>query len=68
MPFNKTTAAAGGRKGGKWTKPPETVRNKQFIIKLSQIELDAFTQKAAAAGISRTELIIRAVTAYDPQQ
>jgi len=39
MPFNKDTAAAGGRKGGKWTKPPEDVRNKNIRLAVSSGEL-----------------------------
>ena len=67
MPFNKDTAAAHGSKGGgnRWKdKDPATVRNKQLIVKLTEVEFDTLTEKAAVLGLSRAELIVRAVKAY----
>ena len=67
MPFNKETAAAGGRKGGgkRWQdKDPDTVRNKQLKVVVTQTEYDSITEKAAAAGMSNAELIVKAVKAY----
>ncbi len=68
MPFTKDTAAAAGSKGGgnRWkNKDPETMRDKTFVVKASQAEMDMIQEKAAAAHIKRNELIIRAVKAYD---
>jgi len=68
MPFNKDNAAAHGSKGGgnRWKdKKPETVKSKMFSIKITPMEYAAITDKAAAAGLSRAELIIRAVNAYE---
>jgi len=75
MPFNSESAAEAGRIGGKiggkigggkrWAgKDPATVRNVQFKISLSADEIKRITDKADQYGISRTELIIRAVAAY----
>ena len=67
MPFSKDTAATHGSKGGsiRWKgKIPAIKRDKQCIIKLTQAELDALTEKAKTLKLSRTELIIRAVMAY----
>ena len=65
MPFNSDNAADCGRKGGKWTKPPDNVRNKQLRLAVTANELNAIDEKAKALKLSRTELIIRAVAAYD---
>lgn len=67
MPFDKDNAAAHGSKGGgnRWKdKNPGTIRSKMFSIKVTPAEYDTITEKAAAAGLSRVELIIRAVEAY----
>lgn len=64
MPFDKDTAAALGSKGGKWTKPPGEVRNKQLKVSLTPAEYEAVDVKAAALGLSKAELIARAVAAY----
>ena len=67
MPFNSDNAANLGSKGGKWTKPPENVRNKTFIVKVTQTELDAINEKAKALKLSRNALIIRAVNEYSEE-
>jgi predicted HicB family RNase H-like nuclease len=67
MPFNKDNAASLGSKGGKVTKPPGAVRDKTFIVKVTQAELDAINQKAKALKLSRNELIIRAVNEYSEE-
>ena len=67
MPFNKETAAAGGRVGGgkRWKdKDPETVRNRQLKVVVTSAEYDYITEKAAAAGMSNAELVVKAVKAY----
>ena len=64
MPFDKDNAADLGSKGGKWTKPPENVRNKQLRLAVTAGELIAIDEKAKALKLSRTELIIRAVNKY----
>ncbi len=68
MPFNSNTAAAAGRKGGKLNKQdkdPANFRTKAIPIKVSPVEFDAINDKAAALGLSRAELIVRAVAAYE---
>ena len=68
MPFTSENAASAGSKGGgnRWkNKDPSTIRNKSLLIKLSQTEIDAITSKAKEMEISRVELIVRAVTAYE---
>jgi len=67
MPFNKNTAASHGSKGGnnRWKdKDPATVRNKPLLIKLTPTEYDTITNKAIATGLSKAELIIRAIKTY----
>ena len=68
MPFTSENAASAGSKGGgnRWrNKDPNTNRNKPLLIKLSQAEIDAITNKAEIMKISRVELIVRAVAAYE---
>ena len=67
MPFNKENAVNYGSKGGKVTKPPGTVRDKQLRLAVTQAELDAIDEKAKAFKLSRTELIIRAVKEYNEE-
>jgi len=67
MPFNKDTAAAAGSKGGgnRWkNKAQNTYRNKTMLIKLSQDEMNNLITKATAHGVSKNELVIRAVQSY----
>ena len=68
MPFNRKTAAVAGRKGGgkRWRdKDPSTVRKKRILISVSENEDEIITEKCKALGLSRTELIIRAVADYE---
>ena len=68
MPFDKTTAAAAGRKGGpnRWRdKDPSTVRNRHVRLAVSQSELDMIDAKAVRENVSRTELVVRAVDKYE---
>ena len=67
MPFNSETAIVAGQKGRKnrVKKDPTTVRNIKIIIKLSELEHRMFCDKAETLRISRNELIVRAVAAYD---
>jgi len=67
VPFDKETAAIAGSKGGAnrcKNKDPSTYRNKTMLIKLSQDEMDSLISKAAAHGVSKNELVIRAVQSY----
>jgi len=71
MPFNSANATSAGRKGGKasaearWGgKDPATIRNRSLRLAISQEELGLLDAKAGAEGISRVELVIRAVKAY----
>ena len=69
MPFNTNTASAAGKKGGggrnRWKdKDPDTVRNKQLKVVVTQTEYDEITGKAATLGLSNTELVVKAVKAY----
>ena len=68
MPFNKETGAAGGRKGGgkRWEgKDPTTYRNKPLLIKVTPTEYESITAKAKAEKLSKAELIVRAVGAFE---
>jgi len=67
MPFNKKTAVTAGRKGGgkRWKdKDPSTVRKKKILISVSENEALVIEEKCKEHGLSRTELIIRAVADY----
>jgi len=67
MPFEKGKVAPIASKGGKnrWQgKDPATNRTVSCNIKVSQEENDMIASKAAEHGISRVELIVRAVRAY----
>jgi len=67
MPFSKETASNAGKlsNGLRWRdKDPDTVRNRQIKITVSDSERDAIEDKAAMTGLSMTELIIKAVKAY----
>jgi len=66
MPFDKETAAVAGRK--RWgDKDPTTNRTIQAAIWLSPDERDMINSKAKRAGVSRGELIVRAVREYEPE-
>ncbi len=67
MPFSKETAASAGKlsNGLRWRdKNPSTVRNKQIKITVSESERETIEDKAFLAGLSMTELIIKAVNKY----
>ena len=67
MQFTSKTGAAAGRKSAekRWgDKPPATVRKNQIKVWVSDEEECIFSGKAAAAGVSKNELIIRAVKEY----
>ena len=67
MPFDSKSGADAGRKGGpnRWSgKDPSTNRTKSLLLKLSNDEIALISEKAKAAGISRVELVIRAVKEY----
>jgi len=69
MPFDKTTAAAAGQKGGgkRWKdKDPETKRDTPVCAKVTKVELAEIDAKAQVAGLSRAGLIVRAVEVYEP--
>ena len=67
MPFNKDNAVSLGSKGGKATKPPGTVRDKQVKVWLTPAEFDALSEKAKALKLSKAELIVRAVNEYNEE-
>jgi len=64
MRFNSDTAAEAGRKGGNRTKDPAKKRDKSLRLTVTQDELDMIDAKANAKGITRTGLVIRAVSEY----
>jgi len=68
MPFNKETAANAGKKGSRnrWDgNIPEVKRDKKLLVSLTPAEFDTVTDKAAALGLSKAELVIRAVKTYE---
>lgn len=67
MPFTPDTASSAGKLGGglRWVdKKPGTVRNQQLKISVTENERDYIFDKAFTAGLSMTELIVKAVKAY----
>ena len=71
MPFNSTTGADAGRKYGRkgamarWgERDPDSIRSKALPLKVSADELAYITNKAERLGLSRAELIVRAIKAY----
>jgi hypothetical protein len=68
VPFNSETGAAAGRKGtdkNRWKgKDPSTIRSEKILFKATPDEKAMMDDKAATAGVSRGELIIRAVKKY----
>lgn len=75
MPFTSDTAKTAGSKGGKkgsnarWAgKAPDTYRNIQVKIAVSASELEMLNNVAAELGLTRVELILRAVAAYSQRQ
>lgn len=67
MPFDKETASISGRKGGglRWKdKNPDTIRNKRLSVNVTDTEFKEIAKKAEAEGLSKAELVIRAVEAY----
>jgi len=69
MPFDKNTDPNVQRKGGlnRWRgKDPLTVRNKSIRLSVSPKEYSMISDKAAAASLSNTEMIVRAVKNFEP--
>lgn len=67
MPFNSENAAAFGSKGGKATRAardPESIRSKSLVVKVTPPEYDFIRDKAVECGISKAELIVRAISVY----
>ena len=71
MPFDKNNAAESGSIGGKrsaevrWSnRNPQTIRSMRISLPLSSDELSMIDGIATTEGISRAELIVRAVRAY----
>ena len=65
--FDSAGGAAAGRIGGsnRWKdKDPASMRNRKVLLAVTEAELAMMDAKAATAHISRTELIIRAVSEY----
>jgi hypothetical protein len=69
MPFDSKTARTAGSAGGRrsaakrWAEKT-VIRDKAIRVVITREELDMMNAKAAAEGISRTELIVRAVRDY----
>ena len=61
-------SSEGGRKNAErcWSgKGPSAKRSKKFCLNISVAEYEMLSTKALAAGISRTELIVRLVQNYN---
>ena len=72
MPFTSENASEHAKKswanGGRWRdKDPATNRSLRISYSVSPEENERISQKASGHGISRTELMVRAIDAYDPQ-
>jgi hypothetical protein len=69
MPFDSKTARTAGSVGGRrsaakrWAEKT-IIRDKAIRVVITHEELDMMNVKAVAEGISRTELIVRAVRDY----
>jgi nitrogen fixation protein FixH len=65
----RTAGSAGGRRSAakRWA-GKTTIRDKAIRVVVTEEELDLMNLKAAADGISRTELIVRAVRDYGISQ
>jgi len=68
MPFTAETASTAGKLGGsasakvRWAdKNPEEKRNQPIYISVTKQEMAEIDEKAKNKGMSRTELIIKAV-------
>ena len=69
MPFTSESARATARKGGlkRWEgKDPATNRTERLSMWLSPTELAMLKERSEKLRISRVELIVRAVEAYNP--
>jgi len=68
-PFNSENAAEYGRKGGTNSrKNPDGVRSKQVLLVVTPSEFAMMDAKAAEEGVSRVEMIVRAVKKYKPKK
>jgi len=64
MRFTKETAVEAGRKGGMRTKDPAQRRDNYLRIRVTQDELNMIDNKANEKRMTRTKLIICAVSEY----
>jgi len=68
MPFTQDNAASVGSKGGisRWRgNDPTKKRSKPLYVKVTETEFDEINEKALRHNITRVDLIIRAVRAYE---
>ena len=68
MPFTKQSAKILGSKGGsnRWqSKDPATNRTKRFVLALSELEYAELDAKAKKLRLSKGELVLRAMKAYE---
>ena len=72
MPFKKgdrDTARKGGRASGRWKdKDPETIRKVNIMLKVSPGEAAMINKKAADAGLSKIEFLVRAAKKYNIEE
>ena len=67
MPYDSKSGSEAGKKGNltRWKdKDPASVRRKKVVVALSDVEYELLAEKAGDLGISRTELVVRAVNDY----
>ena len=67
MPFDTETARVAGQKGsaGRWKDKTDATRRTELIqLRVSPGEADDINAKASVLGMSRVELVVRAVRAY----
>jgi len=65
MPFNSENASIYGAKGGRKSKTPGKIRNKQFTVKLTNDEYAAISNKAEESGMSKADLVVMAVMSFE---
>lgn len=67
MPFNSKSGTDAVRQ--RWgDKHPDDIRDKQFKVTISANELERIQYKTEITGLSRADLIVKAVDRFDPKQ
>lgn len=67
MPFNSKSGTDAVRQ--RWgDRTEDDIRNRQFKVTISANELERIQEKVEITGLSRADLVVKAIDRFDPMQ